>query len=62
MVIIAYVLIALGGLMSLLNWSTVVASWRSKRFVSAVPLVGGCRSQDNPGRIHISGVEHLGRS
>jgi hypothetical protein len=40
MVIVAYVLIAFGGLVSLLNWGTVVASWRSKRFVSAVPLVG----------------------
>ncbi len=38
--ITAYVLIAFGGLMSLLNWGTVVVSWRTKRFVSAVPLVG----------------------
>jgi hypothetical protein len=40
MVVVAYALIAFGGLMSLLNWGTVVASWRSKRFVSAVPLIG----------------------
>ena len=40
MVVVAYALIAFGGLMCLLNWGTVVASWRSKRFVSAVPLVG----------------------
>jgi hypothetical protein len=40
MFVVACVLIAFGGLMSLLNWGTLVASLRSKRFVSAVPLVG----------------------
>src|SRR5262245_16318242 len=40
MVVLAYALIAFGGLMSLLNWGTLVASLRTKRFVSAVPLVG----------------------
>jgi hypothetical protein len=40
MVIVAFALIAFGGLMCLLNWGALVASWRSKRFVSAVPLVG----------------------
>lgn len=40
MVVVAYALIAFGGLMCLLNWGTAFASWRSKRFVSAVPLVG----------------------
>src|SRR5262245_50700968 len=40
MVPVAYALIVFGGLMCLLNWGTLVASLRSKRFVSAVPLVG----------------------
>ena len=38
--VIPIVLIAFGVLMSLLNWGTVVASLRHKRFVSAVPLIG----------------------
>jgi hypothetical protein len=36
----AYALIAIGGFLSLVNWGTLVASLRSKRFVSAVPLIG----------------------
>ena len=37
---IAYVLIAVGALFSLINWGTLLASWRSKRFVSAIPFLG----------------------
>jgi hypothetical protein len=40
MIVTAYALMAFGGLLSLLNWWTLIESWRSKRFVSAVPLVG----------------------
>jgi hypothetical protein len=40
MTLFAFLLIAFGGLVSLLNWGTLVASLRSKRFVSAVPLFG----------------------
>ncbi len=40
MLVIAYALIAVGALLSVLNWGTLVASYRSGRFVSAVPLVG----------------------
>jgi hypothetical protein len=40
MIAAAYALIAIGGLLSLLNWGTLIASLCTKRFVSAVPLVG----------------------
>jgi hypothetical protein len=40
MIATALSLIAIGSLLSLLNWATLVASLRSKRFVSAVPLIG----------------------
>lgn len=40
MIDVAYALIAIGGVLSLLNWSTLILSRRRKRFVSAVPLVG----------------------
>lgn len=40
MIVAAFGLIAIGGLLSLMNWGTLVASLRRKRFVSAVPLIG----------------------
>lgn len=40
MVILAYILIVVGGLVSLINWTTPIASWRSKRFVSPAPFGG----------------------
>lgn len=40
MTVIAYILMALGARMCLLNWGTLIASWRSKRCVSPVPFVG----------------------
>lgn len=40
MTVVAYILMALGALLCLLNWGTLIASWRRKRFVSAVPFVG----------------------
>lgn len=40
MLVIAYLLIAFGGLLSLMNWGTIIVSLRSKRSVSAVPIVG----------------------
>lgn len=36
----AWGLMALGGLLALLNWLTVYQTWRSGRFCSTVPLVG----------------------
>jgi hypothetical protein len=41
MLIVGYLLIVLGGLISFQNWASIVVSYRSGRFVSAVPLVGG---------------------
>ncbi|MBL8821725.1 MAG: hypothetical protein JNJ77_03985 [Planctomycetia bacterium] len=38
--VVAYILIALGGLVALVNWSTPVLSWRKKGFVSPIPFVG----------------------
>jgi hypothetical protein len=35
------VLIAIGAILSLLNWATLLCSLRTGRFISAVPLVGG---------------------
>lgn len=40
MIAVAYALIAVGGLVSLLNWGTLISSLRSRRFASAVPFVG----------------------
>jgi hypothetical protein len=40
MTVVAYALIAIGGLLSLLNWGTLYASLRGNSFVSAVPLAG----------------------
>jgi hypothetical protein len=37
----AGILLGLGVLFSLLNWASVVATWRTGKFHSAVPLVGG---------------------
>ena len=38
--ILAIIGISLGGLISLLNWWTLYQSWRTKKFISAVPIVG----------------------
>jgi hypothetical protein len=38
--LLAYALIAVGGLLSLFNWATLFATLRGKRFVSPVPLFG----------------------
>lgn len=40
MTFVAYILIGCGGLLSLMNWGTLIVSLRSKRFVSAIPLLG----------------------
>lgn len=40
MTIVAHTLIAFGALLCVLNWGTLIANWRYKRFVSAVPFVG----------------------
>ncbi len=40
MKVVAIITIILGGLVSLGNWGTLYQSWRTKHFVSSVPLVG----------------------
>ncbi len=35
-----YVLIVVGGIFCLMNWGMLILSWRRRRFVSSVPLVG----------------------
>lgn len=40
MVIIAYILIVIGGLISLLHWAYAIESWSYKRSFSVVPLLG----------------------
>ena len=40
MPVVAYTLIAVGGLLSLLNWGTLITSLRRRRAVSAIPLIG----------------------
>jgi hypothetical protein len=39
--VIALVLMTLGGLIAAMNWLTIFQSWRTGRFCSAIPLIGG---------------------
>jgi hypothetical protein len=40
MKILAIIMIALGGFISFVNWMTLYQSWKTKKFVSSIPLFG----------------------
>lgn len=57
MTVAPYILIAIGGLFSVMNWWTLIASLLRRRFVSAVPLIGALPLAF--GMSMLPGVRHL---